>query len=64
MADEPGQDMVRILPNGLGDNQWRIGIDRTEHFHAVFLAIDKAVPLIGYFVSTLELIAEAFDSTL
>ena len=44
-VDQAGQDVVRILPDGLGDDQRRVGVDRPEDLHAVLLAVDEAVPL-------------------
>ena len=43
MADEAGQDMVRVLPDGLGDDDRRVRIDLGEDLQALLLAGDEPV---------------------
>ncbi len=45
VRDETGQEVVRILPDGLGDDQRRASIDMGEDLHAFFLRCDEAVAL-------------------
>ena len=43
VRDEPGQQMVRILPDRLGDDERRLRIERGKHLHAFLLGADEAV---------------------
>ena len=43
MADEPGQDVVRVLPHRLGDDDRQVGVDLGEHLEALLLAGDESV---------------------
>ena len=47
MRDEAVEDVVRILPDGLGDNDRGLGVDRGEHRHAFPLRADEAVLHLG-----------------
>ena len=44
VRDQPAQDVVRILPDRLGDDQRGVGIDAGEDRHALLLGADEAVP--------------------
>ena len=41
-----GEDVVAVLPHGLGHNDRRVGMDLHENVHARALIIDEAVPQI------------------
>ena len=43
MRDEPVQDVVGILPDGLGNDDRGLGINFGENLHALFLRTDEAV---------------------
>ena len=43
MRREPGEDVMRILPHRLGDDERRIGIHVAENFEAELLRINEAV---------------------
>lgn len=43
MGDEPGEEMVGILPDGFGDDERRLGIETGENSHALFLGADETV---------------------
>jgi hypothetical protein len=43
VRDEAGQHMVRVLPDRLGDDQRRLGIDAGKHLHAFLLGGDETV---------------------
>ena len=45
MRDQPVQDMMAVLPDRLGDNQRRFGVNLAKDLHAVLLAVNKAVLL-------------------
>jgi len=47
VRDESVEDVVRILPDGLGDDDGRVGIDTGEDFHAFLLRGDEAVFHVG-----------------
>ena len=47
MGGEARQNMVAVLPDGLGDDERRVGVDLGEDFHAVLLAVDEAVLVAG-----------------
>jgi len=47
VGGETVQDVVTVLPDGLGDNERRLRRQPAEDFHAVLLAVDEAVPLFG-----------------
>ena len=47
MGEQPGQDVMAVLPDGLDHDQRRIGGNLPEDFHAVPLAVDESVPLFG-----------------
>ena len=46
MAKQAGQHVVRVLPNGLGDDQRGLGIDAGEDAHPFLLRADEAVLLV------------------
>ena len=48
MRDEAGEEMVRVLPDGLGDDERGLGIEAGEDLHALFLRTDEAVLLGGF----------------
>jgi hypothetical protein len=63
VRDEAVEDVVRILPDGLGDDDGRLRVDRGEHRHAFLLGGDEAVlegGLVG--MGADELVAELGDS--
>ena len=43
MPDEAGQDVIRVLPDGLGDDDRRVRVDLRENLEAFLLAGDEAV---------------------
>jgi hypothetical protein len=43
VRDEAVEDVVRILPDRLGDDDGRLGVDRGEDGHALLLGGDEAV---------------------
>ena len=43
MRGESGEDVMRVLPDGFGDNERRIGINALEDIHAFALRINKTV---------------------
>ena len=43
MREQPVQQVMRVLPHRLGNDQRRVGRDVFENFHSVFLAVDEAV---------------------
>ena len=43
MAAQPGQDVVAVLPDRLGDDERGVAVDAGEHVHAHALAGDEAV---------------------
>jgi len=43
MGAKAGEDVVAVLPDGLGDDEGRVGGDVAEDFHAVLLAVDETV---------------------
>ncbi len=43
MAAQPGQHMMAVLPDGLGHDQRRVGMDVLEDLHPHALAGDEAV---------------------
>jgi hypothetical protein len=47
MAEEPMQNMVAILPDGLDYNQRGLFRNLAEHFHAVLLAVYESVASFG-----------------
>lgn len=44
MRAQAGQDVVAVLPDGLGDDEWRIDRNVLENFQSHALAVDEAVP--------------------
>jgi hypothetical protein len=45
VRDQSVKDVMRILPDRFGNDQSRLGIDRVENLHALFLGADEAVLL-------------------
>ena len=45
VRDQPVQHVMRVLPDGLGHDQRRVGIDAGEDLHAFLLRADEAVLL-------------------
>ena len=45
MGAQSGEDMVAVLPYRLGHNQFGVGVDVREHFHAHALVGDETVLL-------------------
>ncbi len=43
MAKQSGENVVRVLPNGFGDDKFCVGIDLREDLHAFLLAADETV---------------------
>ena len=43
MGEEPGQNVVGVLPHRLGDDDRRLRVDLGEHLEALLLAGDEAV---------------------
>ena len=43
MAEQAGEDMVAVLPDGLGDHEGRVGVDGGEDIHSHALVGDEAV---------------------
>ncbi len=56
------QDVMRILPDGFGDDERGFGGDAAEDFHAVFLGINKAVTdFLAKAMGAIHLAAQLFD---
>ena len=47
VRDQPVQHVMRVLPDGLGHDQRRVGIDAGEDLHAFLLRADEAVLFVG-----------------
>ena len=43
MTTQASEDVVAVLPDRLGDDQRRVGIDALEHVHAHALAVNEPV---------------------
>ena len=64
MADEAGQDVVGVLPDRLGDDDRRVGVDLREDLEAFLLARDEAVLAGGVVgVGALDLDVEAASAS-
>ncbi len=64
MRREPGQHVVRILPDGLGHDQRRRGRNLAEDLHAFSLAGDKPVARAGpLMMGSDEIVAGIGDGT-
>ena len=62
VRDEAVQQVVRILPDGFGNNEGCLAVDRREDIHALALARDEAVLQFGVvFVRPFEIPAEALE---
>ena len=62
MRNETVEQVVRVLPDRLGNNKGRLPVDLCKHIHALALAGDEAVLEIGViFVGPLKITTEAFD---
>ena len=47
MRDQPVQHVMRVLPDGLGHDQRRLGVDSGEDLHPFLLRADEAMPFVG-----------------
>ena len=47
MRVEPVQHVMAVLPDGFHHHQRRVRRDLAKHFHAVLLAVDESVLLLG-----------------
>jgi len=62
MRDEAVQDVVRVLPDGFGDDEGRAWVDFCKNGHAFFLRADEAVTELGFVgVGADEFVAERGD---
>jgi hypothetical protein len=46
MGGQAGQDVVAVLPDGLGHNQRGVRVEVAEHPHAHFLGVNEAMLLL------------------